>query len=204
MMLPIGLTFKDWEDEAVIQVDPTLLMTKRGQEWVRRTAAYGTLPVWCSYSYITAASRSEGCQFEIYRSGIGLWERRQYLPLDLAAALRPVRREVHASLPLRLTRTAYADAEVLLDIWSGLLAGHWLAARRPATFDALVQAEVTLIVRGVSDYFNAFSSATEDIGSNLAGALDRRTRFLANATIEGGYSDIPTLSVYDSGRGSYR
>jgi len=201
-MLPKHLGMRWQSGQAMIQVDPTFLMTMRGQEWIRRTAAHGSSSVWCSYSYVTAACRPEGCCFDIYRSGIGQWERRRYLPPDIAAVLRPVRREARAPLPLQLDHLAYDDADILLDIWCGVLDGHWLVARRPSTFDALVQAGVTLIVRGSGEYLRAFASATADLGSALAGALDRRTRFLASALTE--TNNTPTLSVYDSGRAGYR
>lgn len=188
----------------MLQVDPTFLMTRRGQEWVRRASIHGAPPVWCSCSYVTAACRPEGSSFGMYRPGIGFWSARQYLPPDLVGALLLVRGDEQDLQGLRFDNHAPEDVGVLLDIWHGLLNNQWLVARRPASFDGLVQAGITLVVRGASEYLDAFFVATSGLSPALADALDRRTRFLAGITEKARPNTLPILSVYDCGRSAYR
>ena len=184
-------------------LDPTFLMTRRGQDWARRSA--DRLPsVWCSSAFIAATSRLEGPNLPTYRQPFSGWNRYQHLPDEMSANLRPIRGDPCVTASLWLDEFDPEDASVILDIWCGLADGHWLVARRLSTFDALVQAGVTLIVQGASDYRRAFAVATEGIPSDLASALDRRVRFLASAHLGPTADHAPTLSLYDSGRSGFR
>lgn len=184
-----------------IMVDPTLMMTKRGQDWLRRTSSSSTpVPIWCSSSYMDV-----GVTPSLYKNSI-FASRSAYdwLADDLIGLLRPIAGNPLSADSLRVDRLRSENVSLILDIWHGLIQGLWLVARRPQTFDALVEAGVTIVVRGRDHYSQAFAEAAKDLEGDLAAALDRRVRFLAviNREIDRGMQ--PIISLYDSGRDGFR
>jgi hypothetical protein len=128
-----------------------------------------------------------------------------YVPTDLADVLRQVHGDPGATLSLRLDQLDSLETRVIGDTWCGLLDGRWLVARRPSTFDTFVQAGVKIIVRGSLDYRRAFAVATAELVPELAGALDRRIRFVASTKVEPDDAHTGlTLSLYDSGPYTFR
>src|SRR5690348_14902006 len=111
-----------------IMVDPTLIMTKRGQDWVLRASASGSSPsIWCSAAYIEAASRPEGANLRTYkRWGMRFWSSYHYIAPELATSLRPVYGNFDRAMPLQFDQFDSVDAQIMLDIWRGVAAGHWL------------------------------------------------------------------------------
>lgn len=191
-----------------IMADPTFMMTRRGQEWLRR-AAVNARPyvVRCSRAYVAATSSqpSPGGHDPYWlRSALATRTPDRRLYGDMPNMLNLVSWQPDTVASLRLDRFQSPDVEVIGDIWSGLVAGDWLVARRPVTFDALVQAGVTIVTYGPGDYHDAFATATSDLTVDLAEALDRRIRFIANVIRQGDRFGRPALSLYDSGRGAYR
>lgn len=194
----------------MIMVDPTLVMTLRGQAWVQRVHnSAGLGLVSCASSYITFAQRPECVDLDIYRHWpVRRWGEGRYdqLASDVADVMLPVHGHAELASFLRLDCFNYRDAMVVLDIWSGLAAGHWLVARRSLTFDALVQAGVTVTTRGARHFQRTFAEATAELPLHLTEALNRRIRFVAAAvtTPDRGDDDVLALHVSDCGRDSYR
>jgi len=188
-----------------ILADPTLLMTKRGLEWLLRASVSQVRTIRCPKSYVAAESGGlTGDGGPYWRRG--LWAgRRPYYDLwpDLTDSLNVVGSNASAVSSLRLDRLKSPDREVIAEIWSGLLTGDRLVARRFVTFEALVQAGVIVVTRGPDDYDVAFAEATSDLATGLAAALDRRIRFIATTSHELDHFDRPALSIYDSGQRSY-
>lgn len=188
-----------------ILADPTLLMTKRGLEWLLRSSASQVRTIRCPKSYVAAESGGfTGDVGPYWRRG--LWTgRRPYYDLwpDLTDSLNIVGLNASAVSSLRINRLKPPDREVIGEIWSGLMAGDWLVARRSVTFEALVQAGVIVIAHGPDYYYDALAEATSDLAPSLAAALDRRIRFVASISDEVDHFGRPALSIYDSGQRSY-
>jgi hypothetical protein len=190
-----------------ILADPTLLMTKRGLEWLLRTAASQIRTIRCPRTYIEAESEGFTVNADSYWRRGALGGRRPYCGLcaDLTDTLSVTGFNRAATSWLRLDRLTSPDREVIAEIWSGLMAGDWLVARRSVTFEALVQAGVTTIARGPDYYYDALAEATSNhLPPSLAAGLDRRIRFVATISGEVDRFGRPALSIYDSGQRSYR
>jgi hypothetical protein len=189
-----------------IMVDPTFMMTRRGQAWLfRGMAREPPVCVRCPRTYIAFTSHSIARDRRPYwYSVMRSWNLYDDLSLDRVANVLPVDGDANSSYLLHLDRLGSLDARVISEIWSGLTRGYWLVARRPATFDALVQVGVRVVSRGPDDYWSAFRIATSDLPSDIADPLDRRTRFVANVSLPADGFIVPTLSLYDGGRDSYK
>jgi hypothetical protein len=137
------------------------------------------------------------------RGAFGGRRQHYYLFSDLADSLAARASDAVAASWLRLERLKSPDREVVAEMWSGLVAGDSLIARRACTFEALVQVGATVIIRGPDDYRVALAEATRNLPQSLAAALDHRIRFIATASDQSDQFDRPTLSVYDSGQRSY-
>jgi hypothetical protein len=197
-------TLEAWVAHGIL-ADPTLLMTKRGLEWLHRTATAQACTIRCSSAYVIAESGGFPSDVDPYwrRGALGGRRQHYYIFSDLADSLAVTASDAAAASLLRLERLKSPDKEVVAEIWSGLVAGDSLIARRACTFEALVQVGATVIIRGPDDYPVALAEATRNLPPSLAAALDRRIRFIATASDQSDQFDRPTLSVYDGGQRSY-
>jgi hypothetical protein len=189
-----------------ILADPTLLMTKRGLEWLLRATASQIPAIRYPKTYIVAESGGFTGNVDPYWRRGALGGRRSYygICVDLTDAPGATSFNADAASWLRLDRLKPPDREVIAEIWSGLMAGDWLVARRFVSFEALAQAGVTATVRGPDYYYDAFAEATRDhLPPSLAAALDRRIRFVATVSDEVDQFGRPMLSIYDSGQRTY-
>ena len=78
----------------------------------------------------------------------------------------------------------------------GGMDGSVLASRRFEFFSLAVSAGVEVLLTGRADFVTAYDAVRTEIGNDLAEALTRRVRFLAQLS---GQGERPRLLVFDAG-----
>jgi hypothetical protein len=156
-------------------LDPTLILTARGRGWCSRVAKNVTAPA------AVLQSRNDGIHLYRWRwpfgGGFDDWP-------PLPDHVIPIR---SAGAP-----------DVVADLWHGMKCGGLLVARRPVTFDELVERGCT--VEQSASWVDAAKVATEHlVGAEASAALWRRIRFAAVHDPDRGL-----IRIADAGRGSYR
>ena len=182
-----------------ILVDPTLLLTLRGKQWITRVYENEQ-----GNALVTSAALwkcLEHEEFDVLHSYRLPWFGLSYGSINIGwlphlALVRAEESDVTASL-----MQMGPSGAIAADLWTGLSRGGCLVARRPASFDLFVQAGIRLIVEGPQRYWRQLERVEVDLDSSLAEALARRTRFIAVLASSRGR---PTIVVSDVGRKGYR
>lgn len=189
----------------LVTLDPTLLLTRRGWEWVSRAhdqscSAFGT-----SGNLLVAIDQRDPAALRAYRPLLrfGRWDP-WHGPRTFQRPIQSVHFDPADEVARRLV-LAGMGGRIAADLWAALTEGGLLAARRFPTFDLLVQAEVRLVVEGGASYDRLTSLLEPEIRCDLAAALLRRTRYLAASTrlLAGFEHPQPTVLVSDAGPGRY-
>lgn len=183
-----------------ILVDPTLLMTMRGQQWIHRVAEHGQVEhLATSAAFWEVLAAGDTHALAAYRLPWFGWG---YRSVDLYGlpqvhlVVTDANDEVGSSLV-----SLGPSGSIAADLWTGLRSGGCLAARRPATLDLFVRAGARLVVEGSSRYERQLARISKTMDPELVGALARRTRFLVVQTRQETWS---SLAVFDAGKAGYR
>lgn len=183
-----------------ILVDPTLLMTMRGQQWIHRVAEHGQLDhLATSAAFWKVLVAGDTLALAAYRLPWFGWG---YRSVDLYGLpqINLVGTDANDEVGSCLVNHG-PSGPIAADLWTGLRSGGCLAARRPATLDLFVRAGARLVVEGPSRYERQLARISKTMDPELVGALARRARFLVVQTRAGTRS---SLAVFDAGKAGYR
>ncbi len=177
----------------LLLLDPSCLLTQRGVEWLDRAGQHGEL---------TSVAASRSCWEALISEDSDtlrpwLWAFRSRV-LD---RVRTVSR-----VPLLLCAPAYhqtAGAPVLRELIGGLADGGILVARRPPTFDQMVEAGIEVHVGRSVGFSELMPDLEACLPVTLIESLVRRVRFAACVS-EGRTGTVEDLRVYDQGRSAFR
>jgi hypothetical protein len=182
-------------DAMAVICDPTLLLTRRGQDWLNRVVTHECAEhVRVSRAFIEGSDQTRWAPSGMF----GLSQRGPaWSPDSVPVRLVDYRDAgIDRVMERLIERRHYAVA----DVWAGLQQGHLVAARRPRVIDELVAAGVEL--RVTSDGAHDARDLWPQIPHDLSGALSRRVRFFCRMAA----ADIPPrqLRVVDLGWGVRR
>jgi hypothetical protein len=187
-----------------IMLDPTLALTRRGQEWIRRATSHTPPPLLVSDTLMAALASDDQRALAIYRSawvsGHPSWPHHISGVQRVRAHDDPMD-EVAAHL-----LAGDSGQRVAADTWYAINDGALLAARRTPTFDQLVQAGVRLVIEGRRKYLDVVDQLASEFAFELVYSLARRSRYFAvgpAACADPGWDRSPAMLIYDAGVGAY-
>jgi len=172
-----------------------MLSSRRCEVWLwRQQRDAPLLAVFAPRALVELPGVGDPPCLEIYRSYGWMAQGARVTPLvsDLVGVSGPPTTPFHRRL-----EQSGSSGRVLSELWTGLLLGHHLLARRTTTLDAFVEAGATLVVRAL-EMTSAWSGLEEDTPRELLLALQRRTRLVATARTADACA-TPTIELFDAG-----